>query len=276
MKGVESFKILKYTNMLKNKKIAFSIIAFIGLISVFFVYTRDDTISSLSLISAQIDANGNYKAPESITFIEKLGLLYLTGGLGYEFGVNNEVVETGFQTILTSDLDEMDNSSKDDNYIMNEDELKDYLENMESEQSKEQVEESEDISTETSTEEKEEIKEEIKWEELYTKESFNTTDSKGDIYRDDDIIVRYTTPIGINKSNVYDSTNIWQYNYRYLNNGLIGLETSYWASYMFQEEKYFDRAWTSLKWLCQDYLNCVIVSDSRNSFEAIVDRKSVV
>lgn len=246
--------------ILKNKRIIFLLISFIGLILVFFVYTRNNTISNLSLISAKANTNGVYEAPESITFIEKLGLLYLTGGLSYEFGVTDEVIELGLQTILSSDLEEMDKQSTEEEYIFNEEEMLNILEN-----------ESVIEETKESIEKDSEIEEPIiNWQEFYSKEIFNTKDSQGNIYRDEDITVSYTTPVGLNKDNVYNATNIWQYNYRYLNDGLIGLNTSFWGSYMFQEEIYFDRAWTSLKWLCQDYLNCVIVSDNKEVFEAIV------
>lgn len=253
--------------MFKDKKIIYSIISIIGIILVFFIYTKEDNISKLSLVSAQVGNTGNYEGPKNITFIEKLGLLYLSSGLIYEFGIPNEVVESGLQTILSTNLEEMDKTENEDQFVFTEDELLNYMEQENASSEETDIEDVESSENSTEVENTEQI---IDWTQFYTKEEFTTKDSNGEIFREDDITIRYTTPVGLNKDNVAKSSNIWQFNYRYVDNALIGLETSYWTSDLFGDEEIFDRAWTSLKWISQDYLNCTIISDTNTSFSAIV------
>ena len=115
-----------------------------------------------------------------------------------------------------------------------------------------------------------EIEEVIDYSKIFEISYHDFLDEKGNPIENDKIM-RFTTPVGFNKDNVDSTSNVWQVNYRFYKGGLTGVDDSYWGSQLFDEDiQYFDRAWTSLKWLCQDYLNCVIVADEENFFEAIV------
>lgn len=204
------------------KKKLLLIISSLSIILIFAIY-------GLSLrkektdITNNIEGNG-IEAPEGFTFIEGLGLSFLTSGLSYQFGVSPDFVESGFKAIIETDF----------------------------------------TMQETAT-----ASQALNWNEIYTKKEEITKDSNGKEIDKNDITITYMMPIGINENNIESTSNAWILNYRFYKNSLTGLKPSYWYSQLFQEDIYFNRAWNSLKWMCQDYLNCEILKNNENSIEAI-------
>lgn len=235
---------------IKNKNFIMCVICFIGIILSFVLFSTNSTVSDLSIFDAKKDINNKYEAPKAITFVEKIGLMYLTSGVGYQFGVSDEVVEIGLQTLMSSNLDT--SSNQDDNSII--------------------VDASEVIATEEDAQEivDETLNSEPNWDEVYKKSTFKTLDENGDEIDENDTILQFTTPYNFDIKDIDTTSNFWQLNYRMYGGCLTGMRESYWGSQLFNEDIYYDRAWTSLKWLCQDYLNAVVIEDTDTTYNAII------
>lgn len=109
----------------------------------------------------------------------------------------------------------------------------------------------------------------VNYDNLYEITYSDTLDANGNKIENDRVMT-ITTPVGINSENIETTSNAWILNYRLYNGGLTGLRTSYWYSQLFEyNEDYFNKVWDSLRWLCDGVLNCKVISNDGNTFEAL-------
>ena len=241
-------------NFVKDKNFIMCLLCGIGIILSLFLFEADTSIADLSILNAQLGDDGKYEAPSGVTIIEKMGLMYLSSGVAYQFGTTREAVEIGFQTILNMDLSELD-SSNNGNGVDSIISIEDYVN-----QDSTIIEEDDVIGDIT----------EIDWTTVYDKKEYKTLDENGKEINEKDTILSITTPTGFKPEDMENISNMWNINYRLYDGFLTGVAPSYWGSELFKTEEYFERAFTSLKWICQDYLNSIVMEDNDNFYGAII------
>lgn len=215
----------------------------ISLISIFLVILlamQESTISDLSFNESKIKNLYGYDEPSGgITYIEALGLEYISLGSIFNYGVTKETVLYFFENLMNQDLVE---------------ENSDMLKTIQ----------------ETSLKEIDTSKEGYLYlENVANIEYTDYVNSQGEKIKDNQIMT-VTIPKNLSKDNVETTSNAWKFDYHLYDDSFIGVDEAIWYSQLFDDSLYFDRAWTSLKWLCQEKIQCEILNDMEDYFEVLV------
>ena len=207
--------------------------------------------------------DGKYPEPVGgYSFLEAIEYSFIASGITFQYGATKELVENGIQQILTINVESTRQvaTTEDDN-VSN---LK-----VSSDGTVEKVNQLEqDMESDASN---------LDLKDTYKTETFKTKDlkeyeSQKDQFDEKDETFRITLPVDVKKDNYKTTSNAWKLNYRFYDGALTGLDRSYWYSQWFLDEDngIYDRAWTSLKWLAQNYLNCEIIADEDEVFEILI------
>lgn len=212
-----------------QKKVSL-IISIITIFLLTFLLTRENTISDLNFDSKVMDKLVGYQEPEGgVTYIEALGLNYLSLGSIFSYGVNDETIFYFYEQLLNSSLVEEDGTYSEDNLLDNKRKITNY-----------------DNS--------------ISLEKLCKIEETDYVDSHG-VKVENEKLLTITTPNTFNKDTLKGVSNVWKFNYRMHNNGLVGVENAIWYGQAFDTTSVFNRAFYSLKWLFQEKIECEILED---------------
>lgn len=228
-----------FLKSLKDSNFKYSILSLIVLFLVVFLGFQKDTISDISFNQDTINRLYGYKEPEGgVTYLEALGLQYLSLGSIFSYGVNENVITYYYEGLMNQDLvKEEDNNNLLDTTL--------------------------NISENTTSEKY------LALEDVATIERGDYVDSNGEKI-DGNKTLTITVPKTLTKENVKTASNAWKFTYHMYKDGLIGVDNAIWYSEVFSDTEVFDRAWNSLKWLCQDKIQCDILNDYGDRFLVLV------
>lgn len=220
----------------KNSNFRYSVISIVTLFLIVIMGFQENTISDLSFNKDVMTRLYGYSEPEGgVTYLEALGLQYLTLGSIFNYGVNENVITYYYEGLMNENLLTDTENLLDDTL---------------------------DISNTT--------------EDKYLALEDVAIIERGDYYDldgekiDGNTTLTITIPKTLTSENIKTASNAWKFTYHMYKEGLIGVDNAIWYSKLFENLEVFDRAWTSLKWLCQDKIQCDILTDYGDSFLVIV------
>lgn len=227
------------------KNIKSNIILIVSLVSIILIVLlalQESTISDLAFQNEAIQDLYGYSEPEGgVTYIEALGLEYISLGSIFNYGVTKDTVLYYFENLMNQSLVESDENT-------------DILESIK----------------ELSVQEIDTTKEGYLFLENMASINYSDFVSSEGKKMEDNQIMSVVIPKTLSKDNIETTSNAWKFDYHLYQDSFIGVDNSIWYSQLFEESTVFDRAWTSLKWLCQDKIQCQILEDLDDSFTVLV------
>lgn len=228
---------------MKIKNLKNNILMIISLISIVLIVLlalQENNISDLSFNNKTLQKLYGYSEPEGgVTYIEALGLEYISLGSIFNYGVTKDTILYYFENLMNQSLVE---------------EGEDVLANVQN------------ISLDEINSDKEEY---LNLEDIASIEYLDYINNEGKTV-DNNEIMSVLVPKTLSKENIETTSNAWKFNYHLYKDSFIGVKDAIWYSQLFETETVFNRAWTSLKWLCQDKIQCEILEDLDDKFNVFI------
>lgn len=228
-----------YTKNVKSK--IFAGLSLISIILVVVLGLQENNVADLSFKQDAVSKLVGYSEPSGgASYLEALGLEYISLGSIFNYGVSSNVITYYFENLLNQEL------------VSDED--TDILETVKS------------IST---SEPDTTSKDYLALENIASINNTEYIDIEGNVIEDNEIM-SIVVPKTMNADNIETTSNAWKFDYHLYKDSFIGVKKAVWYSQLFSETAVFDRAWTSLKWLCSDKIQCEILTDAEDSFTVLV------
>ncbi len=227
-----------FKEFFNNSYVKYSVISIVTIFLIIVMGLQPNTISDLSFDEKSISKASGYSEPEGgVTYLEALGLQYLSLGSIFNYGVNSNVITYYYEGLMNENL--VSDSESD---------LLGKVADIESNVTSEKY---------------------LALEDVATVEEGDYYNSNGEKI-DGNTVLTITVPKTLAKENISSTSNAWKFTYHFYKDGLIGVDNAIWYSQLFENSEVFDRAWNSLKWLCQDKIQCEILADYGDEFLVLV------